>query len=128
MRARSIRAGDTRTGSSRTPRERTSRPSGASVTRSPSASDRFFRIWSLTKEAVGRPDLLRRGLAAGLSAFALVFAGSGAVIANAQYAGALGTVGTALVFGLVIMVMVYATGHLSGAHINPAVTIAFTLT
>jgi aquaporin NIP len=59
--------------------------------------------------------------------FALVFAGCGAVVANAQYDGALGAVGVSLVFGLIIMVMVYATGHLSGAHINPAVTIAFTL-
>jgi aquaporin NIP len=77
---------------------------------------------------VPRPDLARRALAEGFAAFALVFAGAGAIIANAEYGGALGTVGVALVFGLVIMVMVYATGHLSGAHINPAVTLAFTLT
>ena len=67
-------------------------------------------------------------MAEGLAAFALVFAGCGAIVANAAYDGALGAVGVALVFGLVIMVMVYATGHLSGAHINPAVTVAFTLT
>jgi aquaporin NIP len=67
-------------------------------------------------------------LAEALAAFALVFAGCGAIVADAERGGALGTVGIALVFGLVIMVMVYATGHLSGAHINPAVTIAFTLT
>jgi MIP family channel proteins len=75
-----------------------------------------------------RPDLARRALAEGLAAFALVFAGCGAIVADARYGGALGTVGVGLVFGLVIMVMVYATGHLSGAHINPAVTVAFTLT
>jgi len=75
-----------------------------------------------------RPDLTRRAGAEALAAFALVFAGCGAVITNAEYAGALGQVGVALTFGLVIMVMVYATGHLSGAHINPAVTVAFTLT
>ena len=75
-----------------------------------------------------RPGLPRRALAEGLAAFALVFAGCGAIIANAEYDGSLGAVGVALVFGLVIMAMVYATGHLSGAHINPAVTIAFTLT
>jgi MIP family channel proteins len=72
--------------------------------------------------------LRRRALAEGVAAFALVFAGCGAIVANAAYGGALGTLGVALAFGLVIMVMVYATGHLSGAHINPAVTLAFTLT
>ncbi|MEA2492791.1 MAG: aquaporin [Thermoleophilaceae bacterium] len=75
-----------------------------------------------------RPSLSRRALAEGLAAFALVFAGCGAVVTDATHNHALGAVGVSLVFGLVIMVMVYATGHLSGAHINPAVTIAFTLT
>ena len=75
-----------------------------------------------------RPDLGRRALAEGIAAFALVFAGCGAIVADSSYDGALGLVGISLVFGLVIMVMVYATGHLSGAHINPAVTVAFTLT
>ncbi len=49
-------------------------------------------------------------------------------MANQSYGGTLGSVGVSLVFGLIIMAMVYATGHLSGAHINPAVTIAFTAT
>jgi aquaporin NIP len=57
-----------------------------------------------------------------------VFAGCGAIVADARFEGSLGNVGIALTFGLVIMAMVYAAGHLSGAHINPAVTIAFTAT
>ena len=72
--------------------------------------------------------LWRRASAEGLAAFALVFAGCGAIVTDSEYEGALGAVGVALVFGLIIMVMIYATGHLSGAHINPAVTVAFTLT
>ena len=47
---------------------------------------------------------------------------------NAERGQTLGTLGIAAAFGLVIMVVVAATGHLSGAHLNPAVTVAFTLT
>jgi aquaporin NIP len=72
--------------------------------------------------------LSRRAGAEAAATFALVFAGGGAIVVDERYHGALGAVGIGLVFGLVIMVMVYATGHLSGAHINPAVTVAFTLT
>lgn len=74
------------------------------------------------------PSLMRRAAAEAIAAFALVFAGCGAAVTDAAFDGALGTVGVAAVFGLVIMAMIYATGHLSGAHINPAVTLAFTLT
>lgn len=75
-----------------------------------------------------QPSLARRAAAEGIAAFALVFAGCGAIVTNAVHAGVLGAVGVSLTFGLVIMAMIYATGHLSGAHINPAVTVAFTLT
>lgn len=76
---------------------------------------------------MARPGLARRALMEGIGAFALVTAGCGAIITNAVHRGSLGGVGIGLVFGLVIMVMIYAGGHLSGAHYNPSVTIAFTL-
>jgi MIP family channel proteins len=66
-------------------------------------------------------------LAEAIGTFALVFAGCGAIMVDAK-TGALGQVGIAITFGLVIMVMIYATGHVSGAHLNPAVTAAFALT
>jgi aquaporin NIP len=58
--------------------------------------------------------------------FALVFAGCGAIMVDAK-TGALGHVGVAITFGLVIMAMIYAVGHISGAHLNPAVSFAFAL-
>ena len=76
---------------------------------------------------LARPGLLRRAAMEGIGAFAIVVAGCGAVVTDATRDGALGTVGIGLVFGLVVMVMIYAGGHLSGAHYNPAVTVAFAL-
>ncbi len=74
-----------------------------------------------------RPNLVRRALMEAIGSFALVTAGCGAIITNTTRVGSIGDVGVSLVFGLVIMVMIYAGGHLSGAHYNPSVTIAFTL-
>jgi glycerol uptake facilitator-like aquaporin len=68
--------------------------------------------------------LARSLVAEAIGTFALVFAGCGAIMVDAR-TGGLGHVGVAISFGLVIMVMIYAVGHISGAHLNPAVTLAF---
>lgn len=57
--------------------------------------------------------------------FALVFAGTGAVIINDVTGGSVTHVGIALTFGLVVLAMIYAIGDVSGAHLNPAVTLGF---
>ena len=76
---------------------------------------------------IDRKRLARSLVAEAIGTFALVFAGCGAIVVDAK-TEELGHLGVALSFGLVIMVMIYALGHISGAHFNPAVTLAFALT
>lgn len=72
-----------------------------------------------------RSQASHRWVAEAIGTFFLVLIGPGAVMVNAYSRGALGPAGVALAFGFVVLAMVVALGHLSGAHLNPAVTVAF---
>ena len=68
---------------------------------------------------------MNKYIAEAIGTFALVFCGTGAIIIDGVSGGALGTVGIAITFGLIVMAMIAAVGEVSGAHFNPAVSIAF---
>jgi aquaporin Z len=68
---------------------------------------------------------MRKYIAEIIGTFALIFCGTGAIIINQESGGAITHQGIAATFGLIVIAMIYAVGNISGAHLNPAVTIAF---
>jgi len=70
---------------------------------------------------------MRKYLAEAIGTFALVFCGTGAIIINQEQGGVITHVGISITFGLIVMAMIYALGDISGAHFNPAVTVAFAI-
>jgi aquaporin Z len=73
------------------------------------------------------PPLFRRLLAEFLGAYSMILVGTGAIVVNQVTGGSLTHLGVALTWGLIVMVMIYTFGDLSGAHMNPAVSIGFTV-
>jgi aquaporin NIP len=71
--------------------------------------------------------MIRKSISELIGTFALVFCGTGAIVVDQQTGGGVSHVGVAITFGLIVMAMIYTLGDISGAHINPAVSIAFTL-
>ncbi|XP_073314286.1 aquaporin NIP1-1-like [Primulina huaijiensis] len=68
---------------------------------------------------------MQKMIAETLGTYFLIFAGCAAAVVDADKDKVLTQPGIAIVWGLVVMVMVYSVGHISGAHFNPAVTVAF---
>lgn len=71
---------------------------------------------------------MKKYVAEAIGTFTLVFCGTGAIVINDVTNGSVTHVGIAITFGLIVMAMIYAFGNISGAQINPAVSIAFAIT
>jgi len=71
--------------------------------------------------------MLKKSVSEIIGTFALVFCGTGAIVIDKETGGGVSHVGVAVTFGLIVMAMIYGLGEISGAHLNPAVSIAFSL-
>jgi len=72
-------------------------------------------------------QLLKRSVAEAIGTFAIVFFGCGALMVGERFAGSMSGVAVPVIFGLTVAAMIYTFGHVSGAHFNPAVTLAFAI-
>src|SRR3989440_1573062 len=79
----------------------------------------------MSNEIPGPAHPMKKLFAESIGTFGLVFAGTGAIVINDTTGGSVTHVGVALTFGLVVLAMIYTLGDISGAHLNPAVTIGF---
>ena len=68
---------------------------------------------------------MKRYISEFIGTFSMIFCGTGAMTVNEVTGGEVTHVGIAITWGLIVMAMIYAFGETSGAHFNPAVTIAF---
>ncbi len=79
----------------------------------------------LTNQVLMSESISKTSFAEFIGTFLLVFFGTGAIIINEVYDGVIGHLGISMAFGLIVLAVIYAIGEVSGAHLNPAVSISF---